>query len=258
MCGIAGYIGLKATNINLAKRLLIEAESRGRDATGCLEVNAEGMYTLRKQALPAHLFVENLRFQYRGAGHTFLGHTRFATIGDKHSTLQAHPFTGSRYVLFHNGVMTDYDQKKVSAKFGIVAPNGVDSELFLTFLEKFNSVKALRTKFLPQLSSASNYALVIFDKVTKSVHFLRDNGRPLVYWKPSSGGLLYASTEKILQQALGKDIDVEMLQEFCHLEISSISGEIIRKRAIRPAKSPLDLGEAVGYINKYRKPIRFF
>lgn len=259
MCGVAGYIGIPS-NLQLARRLLAKAESRGRDATGYVEINGtDGRYALRKQAIPARQFVDTLKFQFRGANHTFLGHCRAATTGTPEATNQAHPFVGSRFIVFHNGTICEFDRQKLQETFNIQSANGVDSELFLAFLEQKGSVDALRTEFLPLLTNGSAYALVIFDKVSKTIHFLRCNGRPLAIGRLDDGGLVYASTPKIMQAAVGKlHVIVELLQPYMHLEISSFSGEILRKCAIRPSKASLDYSDAVGYINRYRKPIRFF
>lgn len=252
-----GYIGAKA-DLSLAKRLLIESQSRGKDATGYLEIADDGRYVMRKRAVPAKDFVKDMKFQFRGAPHTFLGHTRLATTDAPDDPMQAHPFVGERYIVFHNGVIQDFDQKLLCKRFGIAAPNGVDSELFLAFLEQKGTVDALRTDFLPLLSDHSAYALVIFDKLVKSVHFLRCNGRTLALGRTKENGLFYASTEQILQAAIPKKlIFAEMLQPYTHLEIASFSGEILRKCAIESAKS-LDYRDAVDYITTYRKPIRFF
>lgn len=257
MCGVAGYIGKKA-DLALAKRMLLAAEVRGHDATGYLELQ-NGSYTMRKQAVPASQFIDSLKFQFRGENHTFLGHTRYATQGDAGSTEQAHPFVGSRFVLFHNGVIQDFDQKRLAEKFGIAASNGVDSELFLAFLEKCGSIAEFRDRFLTELTGGSAYALVIFDKDSKSIHFMRDEGRPLCVSKPALGGLLYASTPAILQSALGKkQAACELLQPYTHLEISSFSGEILRKCAIGRSRASVGIEDAQDYINRYRKPIRFF
>jgi glucosamine 6-phosphate synthetase-like amidotransferase/phosphosugar isomerase protein len=210
-------------------------------------------------AVTARQFIGNMAFQFKGENHTFLGHTRYATQGDKTSTLQAHPFNGQRFILFHNGIIQDIDQKRLSKRFGIVAPNGVDSELFLAFLEKHGSVDKLRDEFLPALSEHSTYALVIFDKMTKNVHLMRCDGRTLALGKTAGNGLFYGSTAEILQAAIGKRaVTVEMLQEYTHVEISSFSGEILRKCAIGRAKAGLGIEDAKDYINRYKKPIRFF
>ncbi len=256
MCGIAGYIGRKA-DLSTAKRLLLAAEVRGHDATGYLEVQ-NGSYTMRKQAVPASQFIESLKFQFKGENHTFLGHTRYATQGDAGSTIQAHPFIGSRFVLFHNGVIQDYDQKRLAEKFGIAAQNGVDSELFLAFLEKTGSIPEFRDRFLTELTGGSAYALVIFDKESKSIHFMRDEGRPICVSKAALGGLFYASTPAILQAVIGKKQLCEMLQPYTHLEISSFSGEILGKCAIGRARASVGIDAAQDYMNKYRRPIKFF
>lgn len=257
MCGHVGYIGVKA-NLPLAKKLLIECQVRGKDATGYVEI-ADGRYSLRKMACTALEFVADMKFQFKGENHTFLGHTRYATQGDKTSTVQAHPFCGGRFILFHNGVIQDVDQKRLSKRFGIVAPNGVDSELFLSYLEKSGSVDKLRDEFLPALGKYSTYALVIFDKVTKNVHLLRCNGRTMALGRTASKGLFYGSTAEILQAAIGKrSVTVELLQEYTHVEISSFSGEILRECAIGRAKAGLGIEDAVDYIKQYKKPIRFF
>jgi len=259
MCGHVGWIAGKP-NLALAKRLLVECQVRGRDATGYLEINGEdGSYTLRKMAIKAVEFVLNMKFQFKkAANHTFLGHTRLATTGDKTDTLQAHPFIGNRFILFHNGTVSDFDQKRLSKKFEVDSPHGVDSELFLSYLEK-HGVNALRDTFLPELSQNSSYALVIFDKVTKTIHFMTCNGRSLYLYKTPENGLFYASTVEILQAALGKrQLKPELLQPYTHVEISLNSGDILQKCAIRAAKASLDYSDAASYIQKYRKPIRFF
>ena len=259
MCGHAGYIGAKA-DAGLAKKLLVAAQSRGKDATGYLEVTGDGRYSLRKMACTALEFVKSMSFQFKGENHTFLGHTRLASCGDKKSTVQAHPFTGTRFILFHNGVLQGIDQERVMKKFGISAPNGVDSELFLSFLEKYGSVEKLRTDFLPELSEYSSYALVIFDKVTRNVHIMRCNGRTLAIGRAAGkSGLYYASTEEILTNVIGKrSVTVEMLQAYKHVEISSFSGEILSECAIESARTVLEYSDAKDYINRHRKPIRFF
>jgi len=233
MCGLIGYIGLGKKE-NLAKRLLIAGQRRGTHATGYIEITRDDGFILSKKAISAKDFTE--KFSLTSKAVTFLGHTRYATCGDPTNSRQAHPFNAQRYALMHNGWLSQTDWRMLERRFGIRSPNGVDSEMFLSFVEKYGSIDILRDEMLPLVSDSSRYMLIIYDKLAKRLHFMKDNQQDFCFTKLDQGGIIYASTESILLNASEKylDLNPEILRfsSFTHLEISPFTGEIVSRNSI--------------------------
>jgi glutamine phosphoribosylpyrophosphate amidotransferase len=239
MCGLVGYVGL-GKQANFAKALLVSAQVRGQDATGYVEVSGSGLFLLKKKNQRASRFVENFNLHLNNSV-TFLGHTRKATCGGN-GPMQAHPFISERYILMHNGWFVGSEWKRLEKKFGITCPNGVDSELFLSFLEKAGDIETLRDDFLPHISQTNaRYMLVIFDKQLKQVHFLKDGEQVFSYGNTDNGAMIYGSTVEIVQNAAGKDAPkLVNFPSFSHFIVDAISGAVISRHKIPTENGVLD------------------
>lgn len=238
MCGLVGYVGLGPRS-NFAKALLIAAQVRGVDATGYIEVAENGFHLLKKRNVKASRFVESFKLHLSHSV-TFLGHTRKATCGGK-GPKQAHPYIGDRFILMHNGWFTREEWRRVAKTFDVDCPNGVDSEMFLSYLEATGSIEELRDKFLPALSTTeARYMLVIFDKQLKQIHFLKDGEQVFSLATLESGAIIYGSTPEILQNAgsntlqnaSGQPIELVKFPPFTHLVVDAMSGAVINRTKI--------------------------
>src|SRR2546427_996541 len=119
MCGIVGILGrgpVADQIVDSLKRL----EYRGYDSAGVATLEGDHLERRRAEGklknLEARLRAEPL------AGHTGLGHTRWATHG-KPTESNAHPHATDRVAVVHNGIIENFRElreelEKKGAKFG--------------------------------------------------------------------------------------------------------------------------------------------
>ena len=231
MCSLVGFVGTHSP-LKTAKCLILAGMTRGIDAAGYCEINAQGQYRIEKRAGHPIQFVQRMKFLLNPV--TWLGHTRKATSDNADQDCAAHPFNGQRFVVFHNGFLVKADQTRIRDMFGITSKNGVDSELFLAFLDKFGNIDSLKYLMLPFISDESRYVLVIYDKCERKVHFIKDAHHPLVY-RMTDAGFYYASTAEILQGGIDRRfITFDTIRKFPvvdfpsqgHLIVDICSGKI--------------------------------
>jgi len=103
MCGIIGYTGFREVApilIGGLKRL----EYRGYDSAGISIMNGVGLQTRKSSGKISNL--EQLIKENPTAGHTGIGHTRWATHGEP-TTQNAHPHADcdGKFSLIHNGIV---------------------------------------------------------------------------------------------------------------------------------------------------------
>jgi glutamine phosphoribosylpyrophosphate amidotransferase len=229
MCGLVGYIGL-GKKPNFAKNLLIAAQMRGVDATGYIEISQNGDFLLKKQNVRASIATRGFGL-YLNQTCSFLGHTRRTSCG-ANGPNQAHPYIGQRFLLMHNGWFRPHERLRLEVLFNINCPNGVDSEMFLSYLEK-TSINDLRDVFLPEISPVyARYMLVIYDKVLKQLHFMKDAAQVFCWKKLETGGVIYGSTPEILQKADKTLVNLEEYPNLTHFVIDAITGSVISSHKI--------------------------
>lgn len=121
MCAIIGWAGKLPKG--LLTRLLVSAETRGRDSTGVsfrtLDDAGKPSNLCYRQVVPARTFVElhdkfmsDARRSHRG-----IAHTRRASPGMPVDNLNAHPYTWpygkqGRYLFAHNGRIENWNEMK--------------------------------------------------------------------------------------------------------------------------------------------------
>ena len=155
MCGIVGILG----NGPVAEQLvdsLRRLEYRGYDSAGVATL--EGKQIKRRRAegklknLETRLQAEPL------AGHTGIGHTRWATHG-KPTENNAHPHATDRVAVVHNGIIENFRELRAQLqKDGVVFKTETDTEIVLHLVDSYlakgiNPVEAVKAS-LSQLRGA--------------------------------------------------------------------------------------------------------
>ena len=134
MCGIVGILGrgpVADQIVDSLKRL----EYRGYDSAGVATL--EGKHLQRRRAEGK---LKNLEARLKAkplAGHTGIGHTRWATHG-KPTENNAHPHATDRVAVVHNGIIENFrDLRDQLEKHGAVFKTETDTEVVLHLVDGF-------------------------------------------------------------------------------------------------------------------------
>lgn len=208
MCGIFGIIFTREPSRFeyrkarfLFARLAIEAQSRGRDATGIAVVERDGTSYVAKVTQPAIKalqmpeFYGKLKMVGRNTA-AIIGHTRLGTHG-ANTEFNAHPIwfdtRHGRLIGTHNGVLWNY----VNISPYPQAPYDSDTANLVARLSKEHEDDWVSV--LEQVSGS--FALVL--QRNDKIFMARNSGSPTIICEvPEIGAIVYASTEHILDQAL--------------------------------------------------------
>lgn len=178
MCGLIGMAGFLEHKHKLAmKDLLFLNSLRGKDSTGLTAIKRDRTVQTRKMTIPGYEFIDHplVEKTFSHADQAWIGHGRYKTMGDV-SRANAHPFevldeNDDVYLVgTHNGTLQNkYELERKVGKFD------TDSEaLFNLFATAPNYKEAVK-----QLQGA--WSLVWWDPTMDSIHFLRNEERPLTY-----------------------------------------------------------------------------
>ena len=155
MCGIVGILGrgpVAEQLVDSLKRL----EYRGYDSAGVATL--EGKHIERRRAEGK---LKNLETRLRAeplAGHTGIGHTRWATHG-KPTENNAHPHATDRVAVVHNGIIENFRELRAELQsHGAVFKTETDTEIVLHLVDSYlakgiNPVEAVKAS-LSQLRGA--------------------------------------------------------------------------------------------------------
>ena len=130
MCGIVAYIG-KGTPINKLMYLMNDNDSRGGHSSGAY-INGNVYKCLDESSNLLSIINET-------DINCFVGHTRYATHGDK-TAENTHPYTYGKYIGVHNGVLSNHDETMIAHNLDKV---DVDSKAIYALLEKTDDVHTL-------------------------------------------------------------------------------------------------------------------
>ena len=161
MCGIVGILGrgpVADQILDSLKRL----EYRGYDSAGVATL--EGDHLERRRAEGK---LKNLETRLKAeplAGHTGIGHTRWATHG-KPTESNAHPHATDNVAVVHNGIIENFRElramlEKQGAKFASETDTEVVAHLVNSYLLKGASPQDAVKASLPQLRGAFALAFV--------------------------------------------------------------------------------------------------
>ncbi len=178
MCGIVGILGrgpVAEQLVDSLKRL----EYRGYDSAGVATLEGDHLERRRAEGklknLESRLKAEPL------AGHTGIGHTRWATHG-KPTENNAHPHATDNVAVVHNGIIENFRElREALQKKGTVFKTETDTEIVLHLVDDlldrgFKPVDAVKAT-LSQLSGA--FALGFIFAGDKDLMIGARNGPPL-------------------------------------------------------------------------------
>jgi glucosamine--fructose-6-phosphate aminotransferase (isomerizing) len=178
MCGIVGILGrgpVADQIVDSLKRL----EYRGYDSAGVATLEGDHLERRRAEGklrnLEARLKAEPL------AGHTGIGHTRWATHG-KPTESNAHPHATDNVAVVHNGIIENFRElrqmlEKQGAKFSSETDTEVVAHLVNSYLLKGASPQDAVKASLPQLRGA--FALAFLFKGHGDLMIGARRGSPL-------------------------------------------------------------------------------
>src|SRR5881392_229840 len=132
MCGIVGILGRGPVAEQLVEALK-RLEYRGYDSAGVATL--EGGHLDRRRAEGK---LKNLETRLRSeplAGHTGIGHTRWATHG-RPTENNAHPHATERVAVVHNGIIENFRElREALEKKGTVFSTQTDTEIVLHLVD---------------------------------------------------------------------------------------------------------------------------
>lgn len=206
MCGITGIHFKDPRDKGISQRqferlvdeLLLGIESRGRDATGLLVVDANGVPELTKADTDATKFI-----QWRGTlprrVRTVLGHTRLATQGKPENLDNDHPVQYGTCYAVHNGHV--FNDAELFAEHSLGRNAEVDSEIIPALFDKFGLDKA----HLALQELDGNVATAVVDPARFPNQMILAKGyQSPVHYVETKYGLVFASTEEALHKAFEK------------------------------------------------------
>ena len=161
MCGIVGILGRGPVADQIVDSLR-RLEYRGYDSAGVATLEGDHLERRRAEGklrnLEARLRAEPL------AGHTGIGHTRWATHG-KPTENNAHPHATDNVAVVHNGIIENFRElrqmlEKQGAKFSSETDTEVVAHLVNSYILKGASPQDAVKASLPQLRGAFALAFV--------------------------------------------------------------------------------------------------
>ncbi|MCH5188524.1 MAG: glutamine--fructose-6-phosphate transaminase (isomerizing) [Oscillospiraceae bacterium] len=182
MCGIVGYIGEKQAAPILLDGLA-KLEYRGYDSAG-LAVYKDGAISVQKAVGKLVNLVNKTDGGASLDGTLGIGHTRWATHGKPNET-NAHPHTGSRFSLVHNGIIEN--EAKLRRKYlkDTEFVSETDTEVIVRLLDKFTEggedVDVAIMHLIDVLEGS--YALAIIDSLDGDRMYAVKNKSPLLIGK---------------------------------------------------------------------------
>src|SRR5271169_2176010 len=155
MCGIVGILGRAPVAEQLVDSLK-RLEYRGYDSAGVATLEGKRLDRRRAEGK-----LKNLETRLRAeplAGHTGIGHTRWATHG-KPTENNAHPHATDRLAVVHNGIIENFRElRQALEKSGAVFKTETDTEIVLHLVDSYlakgmNPIEAVKAS-LSQLRGA--------------------------------------------------------------------------------------------------------
>lgn len=203
MCGVIGMMTkYNATNaqIKLLAHLLVLDQLRGEHATGIAKVDLKTAEAkVMKKAVPALEFLNNeevFEFLDKDRQRLYIGHNRFATMGNKADHDNAHPFQEDHITMVHNGTVDRWTLKDLEGhgSDGIE----VDSHMVCVTIAKLGIEEAVK-KF------SGAFSLVWWDAKERSLNFLRNEKRPMYIAHLRDGTMMWASEEAFIKVLIDRD-----------------------------------------------------
>jgi len=208
MCGIFGWLGDPGEWWR-ARRLLVELavahEERGQDAAGWAALTTQGKLLWQRRPGPAGELFEGPEFEalVRRRIAMAIGHARYATSGAPAVNGNNHPHLAGGWAVVHNGHI--HDHHVIAACHGLRLTSQCDSELLAQALERYGE----REGPAQCLGMGGSQSVLAINRWSRHLIAWTNGRMPLVAFRVDGiGGLWWASTEEIAEQALAA-LDME-------------------------------------------------
>ena len=205
ICGICGLVNFKEINKEQSKMfetVLINCESRGRDAFGYYNYPSGKLYK-QKGCVTEYLKNHRLARRFKD-GKIILAHTRQETTGSSKRNRNNHPFETQDFVLAHNGVIWNYD------KFKFKTDIETDSVVIIKDIQEGYEKKKDVVKAIQNTTRkiTGSYACWLLHKPTGDVYLFRHNNPIEIGLNYDEGYIVFAS-EKGMFDWVEKPSDVK-------------------------------------------------
>jgi len=194
MCGVVGII--KKENETFEEKdfysfltLLAEAETRGRQATGCFYYFNNGKVRYIKTDETASKVVDFIPFLKDVRG--MVGHTRASTGGMPSDNINNHPHEAGNWVLVHNG-MNDSDLTSMQLDCASMC----DTEEFVQsfrYFEEVEEVTELPELFRKSFKHMSGSWTLCFANTATNKLYLTTNGMSPLWLMYYEDGMMFSS-----------------------------------------------------------------
>ena len=205
MCCLFGMINYKDTLSRRQKTRMVRAlaeasEARGTDAAG-IAYNTGGTMHIDKHPGPAH----TIHFTVPKETRVIMGHTRMTTQGSALKRQNNHPFAGRArkegFALAHNGVL--YNDRALRRIHDLPQTSiETDSYVAVQLIEKQGALNFDSLRFMAEEVEGS-FCFTVLDR-KDNLYFVKGDNPLCLYHYPELCLYLYASTEEILRNAIGK------------------------------------------------------
>lgn len=224
MCALFGWLDYKhivpyKVLKHLTQSLANAAEERGTDAAGISYVQ-NGQVKIFKRPKPAH----RIHFNAPNNVTAIMGHTRFATQGDKKKNYNNHPFAGhadKEFAFAHNGVLYNDTSLRRNKKLPDTHIK-TDSYIGVQLIEQQGKLDFDSLRDMAEVVQG-NFTFTVLDQDNTLYIIKGSNPMYLIHFE-ALGLYIYASTESIMKNALKKSL----INNFSHSKIDCVEGEIVR------------------------------
>lgn len=197
MCGIAGIVG--KVDADVAERLIVSLQSRGKDASGIAVANGRTVYVYKTNVEAASFVQLPLWKKARNRmkdSHVVLLHTRAATHGSPTNNDNNHPIYTDDSLIIHNGVV---DVSKKYESYG-----QTDTEQFLRAIEAYGGGI---TGIEGAARITSGWLAIAYQCLDNpNTVLLYKDGSPIVAYE-NNGTIIFCSEKKIIADAIQQKED---------------------------------------------------
>lgn len=237
MCGIVGLISTGADLWGMRapfERLLRDAESRGREASGVVWMTPQTV-TILKAPAPATRLMRQPVYRHHWEAATkspalqaVMGHSRLTTHGSELHNENNQPVHAHGYTLIHNGIVTNFESlwKALGARPG----TALDTEVLPALLHRdaHDDTLQVESALAKLADSVRGTVSIAFVHAASAMAWLYTNHGSLHWTRvPGAQAIAFASESRFLHSALNVELQDctqvragEMLQ--IHLERGDI------------------------------------
>ena len=223
MCALFGWLDYKGivpykVLKRLTQALANAAEERGTDAAGISYVH-DGKVAIYKRPKAAH----KIHFNAPDDTKAVMGHTRFATQGDKKKNYNNHPFAGhadKEFAFAHNGVLYNDNTLRRDKK---LPDTHIETDSYIA-VQLIEQQGKLDFDSLRDMAEAvhGNFTFTVLDQ-DNSLYIIKGSNPMYLLHFQSLGLYIYASTESIMKKALSKTC----LGRFMSVKVDCNEGDIL-------------------------------